>query len=673
MKRRVTGAGSEGPAKAQKRRRVSSYVPETDETPEGTTKAGLELLDQIKEAVDKYGRPVATEFLELPDPKEHPDYYKAIRLPISLAMIEKRLKNHEYPRMTPVESDLRRMIGNAKFYNEKGSLIFSNAERIRKIVVGAMPDINPAYKDPNYAPFPTPVPDSEEEGQTEPAEEADAQEPEAEESTAQETPQGRRQSSNRPSTAERGVDADATTNDSFEGCTLEAAQEKILSEMIRMKDEDGEEVFLPFINKPDRNLYKEYYDIIKHPVSLRSILKMVRGTDRRKGSQKHPFRTWSAFEEEMSYLWKNAREFNEEGSDIVALAGRLEEHFYRRLEEAKKLVPESPPVASEPPPPRLKLKMGGTKTPEATPQQKITLRLPGRTEQTSSKMENLENGVTVDSEALRRQQELVRAGSSGLEPPSQTPSRNLRSRSGSGPRTRATSSASRLSQAPGGPSPLADNIKPEMSAPQTPNLAAIAAQPRANGTPATPLSHLPQETIGEAATQPAAPSPSLQGAQTRAQSSQAADTKQSNLSRDIRQALIRNINISTPFVPEPRRLVFNIPPSPNSLTQTVTINLPSSHHVISILTTAAASSLQRQTGLSVSVEKEKVNPNSPQSPVPNTDAFLQRYDVRLGTGITRIDVDMVAAPGRGLAHLSFLRGPGVQCERVTIFANVMRT
>lgn len=51
----------------------------------------------------------------------------------------------------------------------------------------------------------------------------------------------------------------------------------------------------------------------------------MRGTDGRKNSTKSsPFRTWQSFEEEVSYIWKNAREFNEDGSEIVMLAGTLE-------------------------------------------------------------------------------------------------------------------------------------------------------------------------------------------------------------------------------------------------------------------------------------------------------------------------------------------------------------
>lgn len=81
----------------------------------------------------------------------------------------------------------------------------------------------------------------------------------------------------------------------------------------------------PFLYKPDRNLYKEYYEIIQHPVSLRSLLKQVRGIEGRKPhSRKTAFPTWQMFADEMEYVWGNAREFNEEDSEIVDLANILE-------------------------------------------------------------------------------------------------------------------------------------------------------------------------------------------------------------------------------------------------------------------------------------------------------------------------------------------------------------
>jgi hypothetical protein len=38
-------------------------------------------------------------------------------------------------------------------------------------------------------------------------------------------------------------------------------------------------------------------------------------------------KSWSAFEEEVSWIWRNAREYNEDGSDIYILAGEFEVSF----------------------------------------------------------------------------------------------------------------------------------------------------------------------------------------------------------------------------------------------------------------------------------------------------------------------------------------------------------
>lgn len=94
----------------------------------------------------------------------------------------------------------------------------------------------------------------------------------------------------------------------------------------------GQEVAYPFIGKPDRTLYRDYYELIQHPVSLRSIQKKVRGTDSRKNlSKTTAYPTWQSFEEEVSYIWRNAREYNEDDSEISALAGILEVAFCNRL------------------------------------------------------------------------------------------------------------------------------------------------------------------------------------------------------------------------------------------------------------------------------------------------------------------------------------------------------
>lgn len=105
------------------------------------------------------GRPIATQFLTLPDPDELPDYYEVTLMPLALDTIAAKLKRDEYPTITSVESDVRRMVINAKEYNDPKSEIHQDAERVRKNAFNFMKIHNPAYKDPNYAAFPTPIPE----------------------------------------------------------------------------------------------------------------------------------------------------------------------------------------------------------------------------------------------------------------------------------------------------------------------------------------------------------------------------------------------------------------------------------------------------------------------------------------------------------------------------------
>jgi hypothetical protein len=62
--------------------------------------------------------------------------------------------------MTALESDLKRMVQNAKEFNVTGSKVYEDAERIRKALSNFMPKHNPAYKDQDYRAQPTPVPDN---------------------------------------------------------------------------------------------------------------------------------------------------------------------------------------------------------------------------------------------------------------------------------------------------------------------------------------------------------------------------------------------------------------------------------------------------------------------------------------------------------------------------------
>ena len=129
----------------------------------------------------------------------------------------------------------------------------------------------------------------------------------------------------------------------------------------------GQGISWPFLNLPTRKL-TDYYHLIKTPESLKRIEKKVRGVQGRDDPTGiSMFKGWSHYEDHVSLIWRNAHQYNEDGSEISNLADTLEKFFRSRLVEAKKSV-------SEPAQPSLKLKMAAAKSPDIPPQ-KIMLRL----------------------------------------------------------------------------------------------------------------------------------------------------------------------------------------------------------------------------------------------------------------------------------------------------------
>ncbi|KAI1131794.1 Bromodomain-containing protein [Nemania abortiva] len=451
-KRKASGAnGSETAAdndRAAKRRKlIEEYGDLTDgETTESTTAYGLSILESIRATTDKNGRAVSPYFETLPLRSENEQYYEKIRLPLSLEVIERKLKDRRYPTLSSLESDFKRLVSNAKETNERNSTIFGDAERVRKAVSNLMVKHNPAYKSGNYQAVPTPLPptpEPEDEGddeevngeadedsavqptgkddaepisqggaheeQAEDDEEGDGGEEgegeedddegqedddelEEEDNDDHSQPRGRRGSSwRKPETglsrdsatpsrkfSTRGGKADHRYEDvPFSGLSFQQAQEKIVEELIRKKEEgDDYQYFEPFIYLPPRTL-RDYYEVIAEPLSLKALQKQVRGQHGRlEATWVSDFKGWAAFEDQASLIWKNAYHYNEDGSDIFMMAQELEEMFQELLKEAKANVPE-------PPQPKIKLKLPQAAETPGHPK-KITIHVGGKNSVTGS-------------------------------------------------------------------------------------------------------------------------------------------------------------------------------------------------------------------------------------------------------------------------------------------------
>ncbi|KAL8932404.1 MAG: hypothetical protein Q9216_006853 [Gyalolechia sp. 2 TL-2023] len=588
-------------------------------------------------------------------------YYREIGLPMSLDIIETKLNNHEYPTVTAVESDLRRMILNAKSFNEKSSQLFSDAEKIRKAVSNFMVENNPAYQTEDYKPFPTPVPENWQDEQKKPEVE-----------TKDEVARSTRGISNRRAssvaTGPSNVRASATPGahdgeglgEGFEGDTFQRAQEKIVAEMIELKNDDDELIAGPFINLPSREL-RDYYRIIKRPVSLRSVQKAVqgvRGRDKPTGTSN--FKSWATFEEETSCIWKNAYHYNEDGSQISEAATLLEEYFYRRLEEAKKVV-------AEPPQPKVKLRMPA-KSPEPP---KITLKFGGSKPSVAA-------GVSVDNEALKRQQDLVNAGMNGQAPIRANP-RNPPEGLQNVPTANGVPSHGRISQerrSGSGDKPAINGVKTETSVGQSPAPGAgmlsadrgdsldTRQSPNPAMMPPPPSMLAPRLPSGSP--HPQSYSTNLYGSTGYSSTTQFDSTRR----QSGKEALITNLSISThPGLKIEKHFHLDVPPSPTTTQQSITITLPSSYYYLQLIPTLAPSVLHRPYKIFVTVNANRImsTPHRPEE----SDARKSLYEHRVVPGMNRIEVELVAGTPRGAPKMG--TGPDLEVEKITIFAHLMRT
>ena len=168
------------------------------------------------------------------------------------------MSRHQYPTLSTLEGDLKRMVSNAKFFNERNSDVFSDAEKIRKMVSNYMNKVNPAYKDGSgYIPMPTPIPGEKQNGisggtnNQEDGEKDDADADADGETDLEETvpakprksvtlhgPSAEKEFNRRRASSTPAVQEAEDAGEGFEGNTFQQAQEKIMSEMIQLKNEE---------------------------------------------------------------------------------------------------------------------------------------------------------------------------------------------------------------------------------------------------------------------------------------------------------------------------------------------------------------------------------------------------------------------------------------------------
>ncbi|KAF2281207.1 Bromodomain-containing protein [Westerdykella ornata] len=680
----------------------SGADPITGETVESTTTNGLRFLESLRNAKDKHGRPIATDFLQLPSgnptlKRDKGPYYDLVKLPISIQTMEDKLRAGEYATLAQLEADCKRMVTNAKSYFTRGENTFEDAERLRKTASNWMTKNNPAYKlIRNYQAVATPVPGEDAATPARPAPRP-VSTPKPIPPTPDTTDRPRRaaappSATPAPSKLRHSLPihtTEAGDSKAYDGKSFQQAQEQIISELIEYIDPESElQIFQPFVNLPSRSL-KDYYQLIKNPMSLSGVQKRVRGVKGRDPPTGITLlKSWNEFEEQVSLIWKNAREYNEDGSEIYDLSVQLEKMFKEKLANAKAKV-------EEPPQPKLKINMSAA--PAAVPKQQLKLKLrqsPVSGAESPAVRSSATPGVTIDNDALLRQQRHVQDSMNaqrGSQPPSSKAQTPLASAPPSVPRSTST-------YPPSGSPPATNGIKNDVGSPALSSIrqASTVSDGQRPSVPAqTPHPSMPPPQM---VSRPASGSPhpnGLVGQQpggypgqyhppthyappVTAQPGAFRKTPLKNTS----EALIPKITITTaPSLNLPKPFKTVVQANKYRTVQSVTLNLPPSHSHLQIVPylPVALDGRPYRTFYIVNGKQYSETPRMLAAPAVNGAPTSYEggkkkgeplYDAKLLPGVNRIEIEVIAEK-KGKVDSKDPKDQ-VEIEKCLIFVNLMR-
>ncbi|KAK3942759.1 Bromodomain-containing protein [Diplogelasinospora grovesii] len=700
-KRKAGSSAGDGDDRAAKRRKMPGPPTDYDlfkgESRESTTAYGLSFLEQIRRTKDKSGRIVAGYFEELAPREGNEDYYRRIRLPISLKTIERKLHNQDFENLAELESYFKRMVSNAKDYFPKGSEVFEDAERVRKALSNYMTKTNPAYKlIPQYSCQATPLPpedepeqDAEHDGEQDAEGEEDAEgevvegeddaegeedddgndddeddEEEEEDDDDEDAPPRkivikRRGPGRPPKTGATGASSRrfeknrrAKADHEYEGVpykglNFQQAQEKIVEELIR-KPDGPDPYFLDFINLPPRT-YKDYFTVIAEPLSLKGLQKLVKGIHgRQPATGVSDFKGWAAFEEKASLLWNNAHYYNEEGSYVYQLATELKQSFEKEVNEAKAVV-------QEPPQPKIKLKVApGQETPVAAGAKKITIHVGGSRGSAAPSPAP----ATGQSNDLSRAEGAINRNMTPAGPVAIAPGQldKARSMSASGVSPSPSITGTKV-EAPNGQSPATfsqtnghvahNSLNMPNGNPRFQQISERLGTPLQNGHPPPVVSAPP-------------PPPPVY------------DNKYRAPGKGIADALIASVLLRThPSIHVDRRFRLEIPAHPKLAQQSLTIHIGGAHSRLQLIPRLAAlEQQQRQYRLFVTINGQMVGRATPL-PIPDDPLPMNAmvFDIPLQPGSNMISVQMIAALPKGQ---KLPTGADCELERITVMAHLLK-